>query len=193
MTVNSVWHSSLCNNGPSCALVGFVMFCLPLLIVRAARAKRSEAIRSHHLSHVMQPELRLKPACSATETRDFGLSKHRYCTIKAGNNKDADRTEWMHMLICIFVFLIWTTSWENCLCHVRTTKALDCTDADQPAHSCSLISAFVVRFLDSIIPLVSISEISSLYLVSVTVHSGLSLHWSQAPKTGFLMTRLIWL
>ena len=32
--------------------------------------------------------------------------------------------------------------------------------ADQPAHSHSLISTFVVRFLDSIMPLVSTSEIS---------------------------------
>ena len=38
--------------------------------------------------------------------------------------------------------------------------------ADQPAHPRSLISAFVVRCLESIIPLVSISEISSLYLAS---------------------------
>ena len=34
--------------------------------------------------------------------------------------------------------------------------------ADQPAHRRSLISTFVVHYLDSIIPLVSISEISSL-------------------------------
>ena len=33
--------------------------------------------------------------------------------------------------------------------------------ADQPAHPRSLISTFVVHCLDSIIPLVSISEISS--------------------------------
>ena len=39
--------------------------------------------------------------------------------------------------------------------------------ADQPAHPYSLISTFVVRCLDSIIPLVSISELSSLYLASV--------------------------
>ena len=39
--------------------------------------------------------------------------------------------------------------------------------ADQPAHPRSLISAFVVRCLDSILPLVSISEISSLCLASV--------------------------
>ena len=35
-------------------------------------------------------------------------------------------------------------------------------DADQPVHPCSLMSVFVIRCLDSIIPLVSISEISSL-------------------------------
>ena len=35
-------------------------------------------------------------------------------------------------------------------------------DADQPAHLRSLISAFVVRCLDSTIPLVSIPKISSL-------------------------------
>ena len=39
--------------------------------------------------------------------------------------------------------------------------------ADQPAHPRSLISTFVVRCLDSIIPLVSISKISRLYLASV--------------------------
>ena len=45
--------------------------------------------------------------------------------------------------------------------------------ADQPAHLRRLISAFVVRCLDSIIPLVSISEISSLYLASVAAQAGL--------------------
>ena len=34
--------------------------------------------------------------------------------------------------------------------------------ADQPAHPRSLISTFVVRCLDSVMPLVSISEISRL-------------------------------
>ena len=38
----------------------------------------------------------------------------------------------------------------------------------QPAHPCSLISTFIVRFLDSIIPLLAISEISRLQLASVT-------------------------
>ena len=55
-----------------------------------------------------------------------------------------------------------------------------------------LISAFVVRCLDSIIPLVSISKISSLYLVSVAAQAGVSLPWSKTPKTAFLVTRLIY-
>ena len=47
--------------------------------------------------------------------------------------------------------------------------------ADQPAHRRSLISTFVVRCLDSMIPLVSISEIASLYLASVAAQAGLCL------------------
>ena len=49
--------------------------------------------------------------------------------------------------------------------------------ADQPAHLSSLICAFVVRCLDSIISLVSISEISSLYLASVAAQADLCLTW----------------
>ena len=50
--------------------------------------------------------------------------------------------------------------------------------ADQSAHPRSLISAFVVRCLDSIITQGSISEISSLCLASVAAQAGLSLPWS---------------
>ena len=64
--------------------------------------------------------------------------------------------------------------------------------ADQPAHPRSLISAFVVRCLDSITPLVLISEISRLLLVSSAEQAILSLTWSKTLKTGFLMTRLKW-
>ena len=39
--------------------------------------------------------------------------------------------------------------------------------ADQPAHPCSLISVFVIRCLDNIIPLLAIAGISRLQLVSV--------------------------
>ena len=82
--------------------------------------------------------------------------------------------------------LIWAMSWENLFYAYANNKG-----ADQPAHPRSLISAFVVRFLDSIIPLVSLSEISRLSLASEAEQAGLSPIWSQTPKTGFLVTRLI--
>ena len=64
-------------------------------------------------------------------------------------------------------------------------------ETDQPVLPRSLISTFVVHCLDSIICLVSVSKISSLYLASVAVQAGLCLTWLQTPKIGFLVKRLI--
>ena len=61
---------------------------------------------------------------------------------------------------------------------------------DQPAHPCSLISTFVVRCLDSIIPILGKSQSSRLQLASVAEQAGLCLTWSQIPKTGFFVTWL---
>ena len=66
-------------------------------------------------------------------------------------------------------------------------------DADQPAHPRSLISAFIVHCLDNIIPLVSVSEISSFHIPSVAAQAGFCLTWSQTQKTGFLVTGLNYL
>ena len=57
--------------------------------------------------------------------------------------------------------------------------------ADEPAHARSLISAFVVRCLDSIISIDSIAEISRLSLVSVASQAGLCLAWSETPEDTF--------
>ena len=54
---------------------------------------------------------------------------------------------------------------------------------DQTAHPCSLISAFVVRCLDSIIPPLAIAEISR-QLVSVSEQAGLS-YLVENPKDRF--------
>ena len=92
-----------------------------------------------------------------------------------------------HFMIILKICNIWATSWENLFMSYANNKG-----ADQR----SLISAFVVRCLYSIIPLVSIPEISSIYLPSVAVQVGFSLPCSQTPKTGFLVTRLnymVWL
>ena len=57
--------------------------------------------------------------------------------------------------------------------------------ADQPVHPLSLISAFVVRFLDSIISLDLIAEISRLQQASVAAQAGLCLAWSETLEDTF--------
>ena len=54
--------------------------------------------------------------------------------------------------------------------------------ADQPARPRSLISAWVIRFLEIIISKLITSEISIIYLVSVAEETGLSLALSQTPE-----------
>ena len=63
--------------------------------------------------------------------------------------------------------------------------------SDQPAHPCSLISAFVIPLLDSIVSKLARSKISFLQVVSVAEQAGLGVAFSETPKTGFLMSKLI--
>ena len=58
-------------------------------------------------------------------------------------------------------------------------------DAYQPAHQRSLISAFLVRCLDSVMSLLSVTKISSLMLASVAEQDSLSLTWSETPEDTF--------
>ena len=66
------------------------------------------------------------------------------------------------------------------------------TGADQPAHPRSLISAFVIRLMESIICKLATGEISIFQLVSVAEETGLSLVLSGSLKTGIVTTRPIW-
>ena len=59
------------------------------------------------------------------------------------------------------------------------------TDADQPAHPRRLISASVIRFLESTISKHASSEILMFYLVSVAEETGLSLAFTETLKTCF--------
>ena len=68
---------------------------------------------------------------------------------------------------------------KTCLMSYANNK-----DTDQPAHPRSLISAFVIRCLDSVMSLVSVTKISSLMLASVAEQAGLSL-WSETPEDTF--------
>ena len=63
------------------------------------------------------------------------------------------------------------------------------TGTDQPAHPRSLISAFVIRFVESIICKLSTGEISIFWLVPVTIKTGLKLALSETLKTGFVAKR----
>ena len=56
--------------------------------------------------------------------------------------------------------------------------------ADQPAHLRSLISAFVIHWLESIISRLATSEITIFYLVSVYEQAGSNLTLSETLKTG---------
>ena len=61
--------------------------------------------------------------------------------------------------------------------------------ADQPAHQRSLISAFIIRFLESITSRLAAGVISIFYLVSVAKETGLKLPLLETLKTGFLATK----
>ena len=81
--------------------------------------------------------------------------------------------------------LIWATSWENLFMQHTNNKG-----PDQPTH---LVwsAPLLFRCLDSI-PLPDTAETSRFYLASEPEQAGLSITWSQTPKTGFLMMRLIY-
>ena len=65
-------------------------------------------------------------------------------------------------------------------------------DADQLRSNCAVDQRLCLSYIDTTIPLLSKSEISSLYLSSVAVQPGLCQTWSETPKTDFLTMRLIW-
>ena len=119
-------------------------------------------------------------------------SKYRATYFPAGKgtkfySKQTSGRQWNSWQIFQSGKDIWATSWENLFMPYANNKG-----ADQPAQPSDLISTFVFHCLDSIIPPVSISEISSLYLTSAAEKASFSLPWLQTPITGFLVTRLIW-
>ena len=65
--------------------------------------------------------------------------------------------------------------------------------ADQLAHRRSLISAFAIHLLNSIILKLAPSEISLFYLVSVAEKAGFGMIFSETLKTGFVASILIYI
>ena len=74
----------------------------------------------------------------------------------------------------------WAWMRETCLRGVANN-----TGADQPAHLRSLISAFVIRFLESIICKLATGEITIFQLVSITEETGLKQALSKTPEDRF--------
>ena len=64
-------------------------------------------------------------------------------------------------------------------------------DADQLRGNREADQRLCFRYTDSTIPLLPRSEISSVQQSSVVVQPGLCRTWSETPKTGFPITRLI--
>ena len=87
-----------------------------------------------------------------------------------------------NILIRIMIFKIMNepSHEKMCLMSYANNKG-----TDQPVHPRSLISAFVVRCLDSVMSLVSVTKISSLMLVSVAEQASLSLTWSKTSEDTF--------
>ena len=84
-------------------------------------------------------------------------------------------------LVYILIAFIFEPGHEKmCLMSYANNK-----EADQPAHPRSQISAFVVRCLDSVMSLVSVTKISSLLLTSVAEQASLSLTCSETPEDTF--------
>ena len=100
---------------------------------------------------------------------------------------------WAHMPFCWFchavahmMAILFNPSNKNwnepghektCLMSYANNKG-----ADEPAHPRSLISTFVVRCLDSVMSLVSVTKILSLMLASLAEQASLSLTWLETPE-----------
>ena len=69
---------------------------------------------------------------------------------------------------------------------LRTTKA---QTSLRLLHLLSLISTFVIRFLENIISKLATVEILIFQLVSVVEETGLRLAFSETLKTGFVVSR----
>ena len=70
--------------------------------------------------------------------------------------------------------------------HICKTK-----DTDQLRSNCAADQHLCFIYMDRAILLLTKSETSSLWPATVTVQPGLCRTWSDTPKTGFHMTRLI--
>ena len=115
--------------------------------------------------------------CYRTHFKDTDVDWQ--CSIDLPKRMFISQRDYDRYVTHIPAIIIWAPSWENLFLPYANNKG-----ADQPALPRSPISAFVVRCL-SIISLVSIFEISWLWLASVAQQTDLSLTWSQTGRQVF--------
>ena len=95
------------------------------------------------------------------------------CMMKLNNNSNASNKSEMSRDV---------RKPDFCICENK--------DADQLRGDREADQRLCFRYIDSTIPLLSKSEISSLEPSSVTAQPSLCRTWTETPKTGFLTTRL---
>ena len=98
--------------------------------------------------------LKVKLNTSWSHGKTMMLSHLRFNTVAQAVDQTLTKQGHPFLLLSLRTSLIWATSWENLFMPYVNNK-----DADQPAHPCSLISAFIVHCLDSIILLLARAEI----------------------------------
>ena len=79
----------------------------------------------------------------------------------------------------------------TCVMRKPTFGIYENKGADQLHSNCAADQQLCFRYIDSEIPLLPKSEITSLLPYSVAVQPGLYLAWSETPMTGFLAMQLI--
>ena len=107
-------------------------------------------------------------------------SQFQVCSSVFTQNYFTMQPFWDHVL---FYMSLVMRKPDFCICKNK--------DADQLRGNREADQRLCFRYMDSTIPLLSKSEISSLWPSSVAVQPGLCGTWSETPKTGFLRTRLI--
>ena len=86
----------------------------------------------------------------------------------------------MHSQALVIIVYIRASVQENLSLGVANNRG-----ANQPAHTRSLISTFVVRLTERLMSRHSTSENSMFLLVSVAEQANLNITLSETPKTGF--------
>ena len=112
-----------------------------------------EAVQALALCHNVTPVYEDREDYDMTEADQ--QSQQTVVYQASSPDEVTENSSWVLWAFKTVSFIKWATSWENLFMPYANNKG-----TDQPVHPHSLISAFVVCCLDSIIPLLAIAEIS---------------------------------